>query len=804
MAKLLLKQNDNIIAEYDLDVLPESFTVGSAEYDDIVISDAGINRNHLRFERVNGRFTVTDPWSSFGTLYNGKQLVKTVTLYHGDSIEIGRHSIEFFDKKEEIEKAMETKSERVGAEDGHDEELMRKPYTDTALDPEKLGQDSKEIAESSAEEQSEEETVSERTVFPRQRFCLLAISGPYVGKRYFLDKDKISIGRDVLLNDIIINKSLWGMDDSSISSQHAQIDFQDGRFFISDKESTLGTKVNQQKLDKSKKVPLNSVDEIEIVSNLKSTIFRFVEYGNWDFSPPKKAGSWWDRNSRFGGIGVSLLIVTICLIISIRSCSMHSLLLHKPEPLQAQGEIWLPKDESLRLELDEAGFAYSPSLALCDLTHDDIPDVLYVNSKGHIKAVNGKDKSQIWPPLEIELHHPQSVSFADYDGDKITDILAIDANSHLLIFDGHRGKLMNTGPAIDGELVGQPVTADVNGDGNLDIAITGNDGKLHIGISDNWSQQWSSYRYYGESHISPTVEDLDGDGIAEILIGSDEGVVFLYSHQDKNFKRININEKLRRAKSEVYAEQNSIRCPIAVGSIHSGRIGVVISTLEHSVIALEIDEQDGEMKRLWFSELLGSGRQYPMYTASPVIIDLDGDHKSETILASHNGIVLAIPNEPHLSRATPKWIFNPLEDEEDAFVSKPAFADIDRDGILDVIVAGKLGRIYVIDGDNGLPLLNIMLSGLPFSSSPVIGDVDGDNRIDILAMDIGHNLYKVTTNAFVLRGSLFWSGDATVHSKQYSTKAPKYYLRQSILSILILALVLLLNAVYWWRRRKLQ
>lgn len=141
-----------------------------------------------------------------------------------------------------------------------------------------------------------------KTSKAENKFYLLAIYGPYRGEQYALDKEEIRIGRSQELNDIVIQKTKNGCMDSSISRLHAIINNKEGRFYINDKQSKTGTYVNQYKLDSEEEIELIENDEIEIVSNCKSTIFRFVSCNHLDFSFPKKAGVWWIRMPLFRNI----------------------------------------------------------------------------------------------------------------------------------------------------------------------------------------------------------------------------------------------------------------------------------------------------------------------------------------------------------------------------------------------------------------------------------------------------------------------------------------------------------------------
>jgi hypothetical protein len=111
--------------------------------------------------------------------------------------------------------------------------------------------------------------------------------------------------------------------------------------------------------------------------------------------------------------------------------------------------------------------------------------------------------------------------------------------------------------------------------------------------------------------------------------------------------------------------------------------------------------------------------------ASPAIADLDGDGRFEIAIGSWDGRMYAWDDAGAL---LPGW---PVE-VEDQIISSAALADLDDDGRLDIVVGSKDGRLY------GWTAAGTPLSGFPYDlghyvfSSPWIGDLDGDGRADIV------------------------------------------------------------------------
>ncbi len=84
---------------------------------------------------------------------------------------------------------------------------------------------------------------------------LEVIEGPENGKKFDLSTNSTTIGR-APDNDLPLQ-------DPSVSSHHARIDFHNGQYFLSDLQSSNGTYVNNNRVDQS---PLNDKDLIALGS----------------------------------------------------------------------------------------------------------------------------------------------------------------------------------------------------------------------------------------------------------------------------------------------------------------------------------------------------------------------------------------------------------------------------------------------------------------------------------------------------------------------------------------------------------
>jgi len=96
--------------------------------------------------------------------------------------------------------------------------------------------------------------------------CLVEIHGPQLGKRYILDEEEFTIGRDVK-NNIVV-------DLDNVSRRHAKISTRQGKSFVVDLGSTNGTYLNDQEV--LEETPLRSGDFVKV----GGSIFKFLSGGN--------------------------------------------------------------------------------------------------------------------------------------------------------------------------------------------------------------------------------------------------------------------------------------------------------------------------------------------------------------------------------------------------------------------------------------------------------------------------------------------------------------------------------------------
>ncbi len=259
---------------------------------------------------------------------------------------------------------------------------------------------------------------------------------------------------------------------------------------------------------------------------------------------------------------------------------------------------------------------------------------------------------------------------------------------------------LETRRVLDGLDLGSettPALGDLDGDGDLDLvagnkidAAAGDAARLYLFINEGTSpsprfRQTPALAIADAYHFAPALGDLDGDGDLDLLAGTwNQGILFLR------------NEGSAREPPFVLDEAGSIQPP---------RAG----------------------------------------NATPALADLDGDGDLDLLVGQSSGPIVHYRNAGTASVARWELITGELEGIRIGRRSAPALVDLDRDGLLDLVVGREEGGHAVfrnaatrtsprfVAGDH-------LADALPPLSTPVFADVDGDGVTDLVSGGAGGGL----------------------------------------------------------------
>jgi len=241
-----------------------------------------------------------------------------------------------------------------------------------------------------------------------------------------------------------------------------------------------------------------------------------------------------------------------------------------------------------------------------------------------------------------------------------------------------------------------PAFMDVNGDSFIDLIVGNNAGELRYyrrkqGSSESqWvleSKHFLDYR--GGNNSAPVFADLDGDGDYDLLVGNQKGGI----HYWENKGSPEIPEFVYNPSPflGVTGGRNSVPAVLDLNADGHNDLLIVnlIGQLRKFVIIKNGNGFSYQLERRKYLNLdVGLG-------SVPIITDLNNDHQPDLIVGSDSGKLFSFHPDPENKtlltwKASPEY-FNKLKLPVGG---NPAFADLDNDGDVDLIIGSEEGTLY--------------------------------------------------------------------------------------------------------------
>jgi hypothetical protein len=132
---------------------------------------------------------------------------------------------------------------------------------------------------------------------------------------------------------------------------------------------------------------------------------------------------------------------------------------------------------------------------------------------------------------------------------------------------------------------------------------------------------------------------------------------------------------------------------------------------------------------------------------SPVLVNILGDHRPEIIASVNDGAVYALSPDAKIL-----WSYNFTKGVAKTFASEPVVVDLNRDGIPEIVfgtysLGHEAGRLVVLK-NTGEELFDLKLTGqnaksgngVGVAAAPSIADIDGDGALEIVLLTFDHGL----------------------------------------------------------------
>ena len=339
-------------------------------------------------------------------------------------------------------------------------------------------------------------------------------------------------------------------------------------------------------------------------------------------------------------------------------------------------------------------------------------------------------------------------TFVDLDGDGDLDLVVGEWDGILNYYEntGTRSQpdfTERTGAAnpLAGIDVGDyrtPTFTDLDGDGDLDLIVGEWNGTLDYYENTGTRSQPDFTERTGAANpfagidkdyaIFPAFADLDDDGDLDLVVGKDVGYLYYYENTGTRTEGDFNPYSLKEDNGDAVAGVNT-QYTMSVGDVFQGTLNNTTGDEENPIFGVRVEDHN-----------------------MPAFADLDGDGDLDLVVSEYHltrderdGTLHYYENTGSHSQPTfteRTGADNPLEGLDMDYRSAPTFADLDGDGDPDLVVGNLYGNLYYYEniGSRSQPAFtetsgaNNPLDGIvvEWGAAPAFADLDGDGDLDLV------------------------------------------------------------------------
>jgi hypothetical protein len=319
-----------------------------------------------------------------------------------------------------------------------------------------------------------------------------------------------------------------------------------------------------------------------------------------------------------------------------------------------------------------------------------------------------------------------NLQFADLNRDGILDLFSHGGVDGVRILLGNKEKKvlgttdLTFNPSGNGgtEIINGAVSGDLTGDGYADLIVTSEDqNSAYVSISngDGTFLAPVSYNFSG-SPSEVRLADLNGDGFADMVVGTDLGDYEIrLGNGDGTFKT-NIS----------FTALGPGKTIVEVGDLNDdGSVDVI--AISDTQIGIAFGNGDGTFKAM----VTQSGSFGNISQAA--VRDLDGDGDTDLIIQQSNGGGAPYSSLVFMSNGNGTFLLK--QQFDNAGVAAGNFlADVNSDGIADLVTSYETGGVFEVALGNGNGTFKVAQSFFSGAgrNDVAVTDIDGDGNADVV------------------------------------------------------------------------